>query len=127
MRISGLHAPPSPREALRLALIQVTDASGRARFTTIYPGWYGQRAVHIHFKVRTNPSSGPTHEFVSQLYFDDGLTDKVHARAPYASRGKRHTRNPDDRLFRDGGDQLVLAVIPRGDGYAAVFDIALAT
>ena len=32
---------------------QVTDANGRVRFTTIYPGAYPGRAVHIHFKVRT--------------------------------------------------------------------------
>jgi protocatechuate 3,4-dioxygenase beta subunit len=30
-------------------------------FTTIYPGWYTGRAVHIHFKVRTG-----TLEFTSQ-------------------------------------------------------------
>ena len=35
---------------------QPTDADGVATFTTIYPGWYQGRAVHIHFKVRTNPA-----------------------------------------------------------------------
>ena len=34
---------------------QITDATGKVRFTTIYPGWYTGRAVHIHFKARTNP------------------------------------------------------------------------
>lgn len=37
---------------------QVTDKNGTARFTTIYPGWYKGRAVHIHFKIRTDPDSG---------------------------------------------------------------------
>ena len=32
---------------------QVTDAKGVAAFTTIYPGWYRGRTVHIHFKIRT--------------------------------------------------------------------------
>ena len=32
---------------------QVTDDNGTAKFTTIYPGWYQGRAVHIHFKIRT--------------------------------------------------------------------------
>src|SRR4030095_2511853 len=32
---------------------QVSDANGRVRFVTIYPGWYSGRAVHIHFKVRS--------------------------------------------------------------------------
>src|SRR5687768_2233091 len=31
---------------------QMTDASGVAKFTTIYPGWYQGRTVHVHFKVR---------------------------------------------------------------------------
>src|SRR5262249_21275958 len=29
---------------------QVTDAAGVASFTTIYPGWYSGRTVHIHVK-----------------------------------------------------------------------------
>src|SRR5262249_41248814 len=32
---------------------QLTDESGIARFTTIFPGWYRGRTVHIHFKIRT--------------------------------------------------------------------------
>src|SRR5947207_10396497 len=31
---------------------QITDGSGIAAFTTIYPGWYSGRAVHIHVKLR---------------------------------------------------------------------------
>ena len=30
---------------------QVTDDNGTVRFTTIYPGWYEGRAIHIHVKV----------------------------------------------------------------------------
>ncbi len=105
---------------------QLTDASGKARFTTIYPGWYGTRAVHIHFKVRTSAASARAQEFVSQMYFPDSLSDKVHARPPYASKGPRRVRNQNDRIFRDGGEQLLLDVVPRGDGYASTFDIALA-
>jgi len=48
---------------------QVTDRNGMAQFTTIYPGWYRGRAVHIHFKVRTQGRSQPGYEFTSQLYF----------------------------------------------------------
>ena len=28
---------------------QITDAAGVAKFTTVYPGWYQGRCVHIHF------------------------------------------------------------------------------
>lgn len=32
---------------------QVTDNNGAVNSTTIYPGWYSGRTIHIHFKVRT--------------------------------------------------------------------------
>src|SRR5215218_3200643 len=47
---------------------QVTDENGTARFTTIYPGWYQGRAVHIHFKIRDSPESEQGYKFTSQLY-----------------------------------------------------------
>ena len=100
---------------------QVTDASGAAAFTTIYPGWYRGRAVHIHFKVRTDDGL----EFTSQLFLDDSLTDTVHQRDPYASKGQRDTRNADDSIFRGGGDQLLLDARQGGDGYAATFEIGI--
>ncbi len=52
---------------------QRTDANGAASFTTIYPGWYSGRAVHIHFKIRTDPDAEAGFEFTSQLFFDDAL------------------------------------------------------
>jgi protocatechuate 3,4-dioxygenase beta subunit len=104
---------------------QVTDRDGVARFTTIYPGWYRGRTVHIHFMIRTNPGDDAGEEFASQLYFDDALTDRVFESQPYASQEGRRTRNPDDFLFRGGGSQLLLDVTEDGDGYRAVFDIGL--
>jgi protocatechuate 3,4-dioxygenase beta subunit len=105
---------------------QRTDASGLARFRTIYPGWYAGRTVHVHFKVVTPAEADRAHEFVSQLYFDDALTDRVHARAPYASQGKRRIRNAGDGIFRHGGDRLTLALVERGSGYEGRFDLGLA-
>jgi protocatechuate 3,4-dioxygenase beta subunit len=106
---------------------QVTDASGRATFKTIYPGWYEGRTVHIHFTVRTNPAAASAHEFTSQIYFDDAMNDKVLANAPYSVKGKRTMRNEDDGIFRENGSQLILAVQPSSNGYAGTFDIALQT
>jgi protocatechuate 3,4-dioxygenase beta subunit len=104
---------------------QVTDREGTARFTTIYPGWYEGRTVHIHFKVRTDPASDKGHAFTSQLYFDDAFSDRVLARAPYAGRGERKVRNADDEIFPDGGRELLLDPRPSGKGYAASFAIGL--
>ncbi len=103
---------------------QVTDANGAAQFTTIYPGWYQGRTVHIHFKIRA-VVAGQSYEFTSQLYFDDALTDEVHTQQPYASKGERTLRNDGDGIFQGGGDQLLLALTASGQGYATTFDIGL--
>lgn len=106
---------------------QVTDANGSSRFITIYPGWYPGRAVHIHFKIRTKGKHTPAQEFTSQLYFNDEVTDLVHARQPYAENPSRlrRTRNEEDSIFRRGGEQLILALAETGVGYASTFDVGL--
>ncbi|MEW5987889.1 MAG: twin-arginine translocation signal domain-containing protein [Chloroflexota bacterium] len=104
---------------------QVTDASGKAQFVTIYPGWYDGRTVHIHFKIRTDPDSARGYEFTSQLFFDDALTDQVYQQAPYSSRGQRTLRNEGDNIFQNGGEQLILQLTKDGEGYAATFDVGL--
>jgi len=104
---------------------QVTDNAGTARFTTIYPGWYPGRTVHLHFMIRSARSSAAREEFTSQLYFDDATTDRVHALAPYAGRGPRTVKNGGDGLYRQGGAQLLLAVREHGQGLAGTFDVGL--
>jgi protocatechuate 3,4-dioxygenase beta subunit len=104
---------------------QVTDASGKVEFMTIYPGWYPGRTVHIHFKIRTDPRIEFGHEFTSQLYFDDYITDQVHAQAPYAARGRRTTTNATDGIFRRGGNQLMLKLVKTAQGYIGTLDIGL--
>lgn len=103
---------------------QVTDGEGRAQFTTVYPGGYQGRTVHIHFKLRAAREQRPGFAFTSQLYFDDALTDQVLAAPPYGGR-PRGTRNDSDGLFRRGGRQLTLALTPRAGGYAGTFTVAL--
>lgn len=104
---------------------QVTDTRGEARVVTVYPGWYPGRTIHIHFKIRTAPVAHRSFEFTSQLYFDDELTDRVHAEPPYASNGQRTARNQHDWIYRRGGDRLMLAPTAAAKGYAASFAIGL--
>lgn len=104
---------------------QVTDANGTVEFVTIYPGWYPGRTVHIHFKIRTDSASQRSYEFTSQLYFDDSITERVHAQAPYASKGQRTQRNDGDGIFQDGGEQLMLQLNQDAQGYMGRFDIGL--
>jgi protocatechuate 3,4-dioxygenase beta subunit len=104
---------------------QVTDAQGVAEFTTIYPGWYPGRAVHIHFKLRTVSGSRVTSEFTSQLFFNESLTDAVFAQQPYAAKGSGWMRNNQDNIYRNGGSQLLLTPAREGSGYVAAFDVGL--
>lgn len=104
---------------------QVTEGNGSVQFTTIYPGWYSGRAVHIHFKIRLFTGSQTAYEFTSQLFFDDAFTDQVYTQAPYSSKGARNTRNNQDGIYNGGGSQLLLNVSQTSQGYAATFDIAL--
>jgi protocatechuate 3,4-dioxygenase beta subunit len=98
---------------------QVTDANGVAEFTTIYPGWYRGRTVHIHAKVHLNRQTVLT----TQLYFDDAVTDKVFAGNPYSGQGERDQRNDSDGIF---DPSLVMTLKPDGDGYRGMmtFDVA---
>lgn len=103
---------------------QVSDAEGRVRFMSIYPGWYPGRAVHVHFKVRGRSAAGRGYEFTSQLYFDEQANDKVFAMAPYSKAGGRR-RNEQDGGFRAGGGRLMVRLSPAGDGFAGSFDIGV--
>ncbi len=104
---------------------QITGADGVARFTTVYPGWYRGRAVHIHFKVRSSASSTSAYEFTSQLFFQDEFTDQIYQQAPYNTRGTRNTRNSNDGIYGQSGGQTLVAAAATEQGYAAMFDIAL--
>jgi protocatechuate 3,4-dioxygenase beta subunit len=93
--------------------LQLTDARGLARFTTVYPGWYSGRAVHIHVKVRVGGNVVHT----GQFFFNDTVTDAVYAQAPYNRRGARDVRDSSDAIYRNGGSKSLLALEKNGAGY----------
>jgi protocatechuate 3,4-dioxygenase beta subunit len=105
---------------------QGTDAAGKAGFTTIYPGWYQGRAVHIHFKIRTTAANGAVADFTSQLFFDDAQNALVFTQAPYSQKGSGWMKNAQDGIYTGGGDRLLLKPTQSGGGYIAAFDIGLA-
>ena len=106
---------------------QHTDAAGKATITTIYPGWYRGRAVHIHFKIRTDAAGASGLEFTSQLFFDDTLSDEVYGTGVYASKGKPDVQNANDSIYGQSQGMTLLNVVKDGAGYAATFEIAVQT
>jgi len=116
---------------------QVTDDNGAVQFTTIYPGWYQGRALHIHIKVRTFDGTQKTSEWTSQFYFNDTITDQVHSQPPYNNHGQRDTLNNEDSIYTgpstDGmyqsntGTHLMLNLTKDGQGYLGTFNVVVNT
>jgi protocatechuate 3,4-dioxygenase beta subunit len=78
---------------------QITDDNGTVKFSTIYPGWYPGRAIHIHDKVRMVNESQDKLEWTSQIYFDDSLNEEIHKKTPYSNHGNPQTPNERDVIF----------------------------
>jgi protocatechuate 3,4-dioxygenase beta subunit len=100
--------------------VQPTDAHGLARFTTVYPGWYTGRAVHIHVKVHIGGNVVHT----GQLFFNDALTDAVYTRAPYNTRGARDVRDSSDSIYRNGGSRSLLTMT-KSAGYVGAITMGV--
>jgi protocatechuate 3,4-dioxygenase beta subunit len=115
---------------------QVTDDNGTVRFTTVYPGWYEGRAIHIHVKVRTFEGSQKTLEWTSQFYLNNSINEQVHTQPPYSEHGLPDMTNEDDMIYKgassDGlvqsntGEHLMLNLTKDDEqSYLRTFNIVL--
>jgi protocatechuate 3,4-dioxygenase beta subunit len=114
---------------------QVTNSNGTAEFTTIYPGWYEGRTIHIHDKVRVFNGSDTTLEWTSQLYFNNSMNQQVHKQAPYSNHGPPQITNEDDIVYsqgsvdglvdRNSGERLIVNLTKDSVGYVGEFNIVL--
>ncbi|MGL4305116.1 MAG: protocatechuate dioxygenase [Mycobacteriaceae bacterium] len=79
---------------------QTTNSAGIAEFTTIYPGWYRGRTVHIHVKVHIDKKTVVT----TQLFFHDSINDTIFAEVyPYNEHTRRDTTNANDNIYDSSG------------------------
>lgn len=114
---------------------QITNESGAVQFTTVYPGWYEGRAIHIHIKVRTFEQSEKTFEWTSQLYLDNSVNNLVHTISPYSNHGTPQVANEQDGIFagpstdgliqNDTGNHLMLHLLKTDDGYLGTFNVVV--
>ncbi|MGP4001786.1 intradiol ring-cleavage dioxygenase [Streptomyces sp. 8N706] len=113
---SGYAEGGSDPDTTFLRGIQLTDSSGVAEFTTVYPGWYVGRALHIHVKTHQGGtvSNGEYHgghvSHTGQLYFPENYNSQVAALDPYRSNTARRTLNSQDAIYRNGGSATLLTV-----------------
>lgn len=104
--------------------LQETDSSGQVKFTTIYPGWYQGRTIHIHLKVRTFDGDTTTYNFNTQLFFSESITNQVLSNVTAYSRSQtRGTTNSNDGIF--DADMIVPLTGNYSDGYSGTIDIGL--
>jgi protocatechuate 3,4-dioxygenase beta subunit len=115
---------------------QITDDNGTVHFTTIYPGWYEGRAIHIHVKVRTFEGSNETLEWTSQFYLNNSINERVNTQPPYSKHGPVDMTNEEDFIYTgpssDGlvkantGQRLMLKLNEDDkQGYIGTFNIGL--
>lgn len=90
---------------------QRTDLDGEVNFTSIYPGFYAERAVHIHIGVRGNESHpGGGYHFVGQMYFPEEINKLIQANREYAGRRIKRLDNNQDQIFMSSGGAESVAV-----------------
>lgn len=88
----------------------LTGPDGVARITTVYPGWYRGRCVHIHVKVHTDVTltddgsfTGGRELHTGQPFFDETITARVAPLATYAANTVPRTTLAQDGIYDDGG------------------------
>ncbi|TAG69446.1 MAG: intradiol ring-cleavage dioxygenase [Runella slithyformis] len=103
---------------------QTTDANGLVTFTSIFPGWYGGRAPHIHVHVYN--ASGKS-LLVTQIAFPKTVCDTVYGTAnTFYKKGLQDTTNERDNVFRDGfATEMAALTGSVKDGYALTHTIVV--
>jgi protocatechuate 3,4-dioxygenase beta subunit len=120
---SGFGNAASNRTFLRGT--QVTDASGAVEFTTIYPGWYQGRAVHIHLRVHVGGQAAATYTgghiaHTGQLFFPDDTSTQVYQLPAYAGHKGSRTMNSQDQISNgQQGSKFQLQLTPLQPGSIA--------
>ncbi|MGW0337325.1 intradiol ring-cleavage dioxygenase [Streptomyces sp. NPDC003011] len=88
----------------------LTDSRGVAAITTIYPGWYRGRCIHIHVKVHTDVTltsdgsfTGGQELHTGQLFFAETITTAVAKVSPYSTNTVPRTTLAQDSIYDEGG------------------------
>ncbi|GAB2546173.1 dioxygenase family protein [Spirosoma aerophilum] len=79
---------------------QTTDTNGLVTFTSIFPGWYGGRAPHIHVHIYNAAGKSL---LVTQIAFPYDITNTVYttAKSYGYTKGAQDTKNENDNVFSD--------------------------
>jgi protocatechuate 3,4-dioxygenase beta subunit len=78
---------------------QITNENGSVTFTSIFPGWYTGRTIHVHLRVRTYSGTTVLSNFVTQIFFDEAVNNAVLALPAYSRTTSRDTTNATDNIL----------------------------
>ena len=117
---------------------QMTDSSGQASITSIWPGHYVSRAVHVHMRVHTDVTladgtyTGGTVVHTGQLFFDADINEEIQASSPYSDNTTAETALADDSIYDEGGAASGLLTLTAlgtsvSDGYTATLTVGVST
>lgn len=116
--------PPKMKPSDKLTFlrgIQMTDAQGAVRFTTVFPGFYQGRTNHIHFKVRVGghaegKSYAPGHtSHTGQVFFPEEIATELMRHEPYSLHTIHRTTQAEDGVFGgEHGELSVARIVPMG-------------
>ncbi|MFF8530946.1 intradiol ring-cleavage dioxygenase [Streptomyces sp. NPDC015532] len=102
------HSEPDDGTFLRGGVL--TNTSGVANITTVYPGWYRGRCVHIHVKVHTGVTltsdgsfTGGQELHTGQLFCNETITTAIAKVSPYSTNKVTRTTLAQDSIYDDGG------------------------
>ena len=104
---------------------QVSDDSGQASCTIIYPGWYSGRTIHIHVRVRTYAGATKLDDFVTQVFFDDAASNTILKQSAYTRSAARDTTNTNDNVYAGAANanRMLATLTQNGTGYAAAITL----
>ncbi|MCX4761707.1 intradiol ring-cleavage dioxygenase [Streptomyces sp. NBC_01275] len=115
---------------------QMTDTNGQCSITSIWPGHYVSRAVHVHMRVHTEVTltddsyTGGEVIHTGQLFFDADINEEVQASSPYSDNTTKETALADDSIYDDGGASSGLLTLTAlgssvSDGYKATLTVGV--
>jgi protocatechuate 3,4-dioxygenase beta subunit len=104
----------------------LTNSSGVANLTTIYPGWYRGRCIHVHVKVHTGVTvtsdghfTGGRTVHTGQLFFNETVTAAVAKVSPYSTNTVTRTTLSQDSIYDGGGASSGLLTLTALGGSAS--------
>ncbi|MFJ8104896.1 intradiol ring-cleavage dioxygenase [Streptomyces sp. NPDC096132] len=115
---------------------QMTDENGQCSITSIWPGHYVSRAVHVHMRVHTEVTltddsyTGGDVIHTGQLFFDPDINEEIQATSPYSANTTKETALADDSIYDDGGASSGLLTLTAlgssvSDGYKATLTVGV--